>query len=144
MRLPRSSLALLIASLAWASPVPTEAQESRPSLPSPDVPSPISNEDLLRELRQLKSEVADTRRLKDQVIQLQNEVANLRSAPVSFSPSAVAPRPDFSSLMGGTVEGSGSSLFRGGQPRSSSDTGRSGRSAKRASYERGGQPLGDG
>jgi phosphate-selective porin OprO/OprP len=127
----------------WGRGVPALAQQTTSSLPPTNVPSPVSNDDVLRELRQLKSEVAETRRLKDQVIQLQNEVANLRSGPASFAPAAGAPRSDFSGLMGGTVEGSGSSLFRGGQPRSGSDTGGAAGS-EAGQLQRGGQPSGTG
>jgi phosphate-selective porin OprO/OprP len=61
------------------------------------VPAPISNDYLLRELRKLRSEVAETRQLKDQVIQLQNELANMRS-------SGLAPASrDFASVVGSSA-----------------------------------------
>lgn len=49
------------------------------SAPATNLPA-ISNEELLSELHKLRSEVQDTRQLKDQVLQLQNELYNLRHA----------------------------------------------------------------
>src|SRR5947209_2377314 len=106
-------------------------QEARPAPTSPApaaLPPAFSNEELMSELRQLRSEVAESRRLKDQVIQLQNEVANLRTGAngpwTGFS--ATAPGPDFSTMMnGGGLSGTspGESRFRGGQPSGSAGSG---------------------
>ena len=77
------------------------------------------------ELRKLRSEVQETRRLKDQVIQLQNEMANLRPAPMT-SPAQPGPTvtPGSVSGAGGGISSAGGSgagrLFRGGQPSGSS------------------------
>ena len=55
--------------------LPVQAQgPDQPTSPLPSSPSPVTNEDLAKEIRQLKAEVAETRQLKDQVIQLQNEL----------------------------------------------------------------------
>lgn len=131
---------------------PAGAQESGGTLPPTNVPSPITNEDLIRELRQLRSEVAETRRLKDQVIQLQNDLANLRSAPTTSPPVASQPGTDFSTLMGvggssggpgqtyrgGGTGGSAGQPFRGGQPSGGS---LGGGSPGAGQLQRGGQPA---
>jgi len=83
-------------------PDPVRAQSnSNSSPPAAGQPATVTNAELLEELRKLKSEVAETRQLKDQVIQLQNEVYNLRS-------SGLAPaNRDFSSVVGGEVTAPG-------------------------------------
>ena len=59
-------------------PGPVKAQSnSNSSSPAAGQPATVTNAELLEELRKLKAEVAETRQLKDQVIQLQNEVYQL-------------------------------------------------------------------
>ena len=91
---------LILLVVLWNSAVlgPVHAQSAGNSTaPSASQTGTVTNADLLEELRKLKAEVAETRQLKDQVIQLQNEVYQLRS-------SGLAPaNRDFSTVGGGEV-----------------------------------------
>ena len=71
--------------------------------PATNLPA-ISNEELMMELRKLRTEVQETRRLKDQVIQLRNEVANLRPAPMT------APAQPGTTVTTGPVSGAGGGI----------------------------------
>ena len=116
--LPIPILAALMQPLAMAQ---GSAESSTPATKLPA----ISNEELMMELRKLRSEVQETRRLKDQVIQLQNEMANLRSAPgmVPVQPGGTTP-PGGTSVpvprSGGGIGSAGGTgagrVYRGGQP----------------------------
>ncbi len=61
--------------------------QEKPQAALPPVPSPTagaqagSNDDLLQEIRLLRKEVEEARKLKDQVQQLQNELTTLKNAP---------------------------------------------------------------
>jgi phosphate-selective porin OprO/OprP len=61
------------------------------------LPTTISNAELLDEIRQLKAQVAETRQLKDQVTQLQNELYNLRRS------GSLTGNRDFASVVGTEV-----------------------------------------
>lgn len=64
-----------------------------PSPPAASPPSTVSTTDLAEEIRQLKAQVAETRQLKDQVTQLQNELYNMRNS------GAAATNRDFASMV---------------------------------------------
>jgi hypothetical protein len=91
--------------------------DSNSSAPAASQPATVTNAELLDELRKLKAEVAETRQLKDQVTQLQNEVYNLRS-------SGLAPaNRDFASVVGGeAASSSGPPLAAPLAPRSPGET----------------------
>ena len=73
----------------WA--LPAKAQQPASSSAGTSADKGVSNEQLIEELRNLRKEVAETRKLQDQVTQLQREVANLRTAPI---PGSTAPDSD--------------------------------------------------
>jgi phosphate-selective porin OprO and OprP len=89
-------LVVVLVTIGVTSPLRAQSAGNTMS-PTTSQPATITNADLLDELRKLKAEVAETRQLKDQVTQLQNEVYQLRS-------SGVAPaNRDFSTVVGGEV-----------------------------------------
>jgi phosphate-selective porin OprO/OprP len=71
------------------------------------------------ELRELKEEVKEARKLKEQVVKLQGELASLRttstlpSQTVGGTPATPSPNPGIGSMGGSTDAGQ---LYRGGQP----------------------------
>jgi phosphate-selective porin OprO and OprP len=92
---PRSHGFIISAGLVlWALQSPSRAQSQEPTLPPASPPATVSNADLAEEIRQLKAEVRETRQLKDQVTQLQNELYNLRNS------TTAATNRDFASVVG--------------------------------------------
>jgi phosphate-selective porin OprO/OprP len=96
-RAPTSARALTSVLLALVATSLPEAGAAQPPSPAPNplptaIPGP-SNDELLREIRALRKEVAETRVLKDQVGQLRKELSTLR--PVSArTPALPATQPD--------------------------------------------------
>ena len=94
MRCPGRT-AIVAVMVAWALQIHAMAQEVKvPATPAASSAPTVTNTELLDELRKLKSEVAEARQLKDQVIQLQNEVYNLRNSGISTG------NRDFASVVG--------------------------------------------
>lgn len=85
------------------------AQDFAPTTPSEAAPAPISNEELLQEMQRLRAEVAESRELKEQVSQLQNELSTMREnvAAPTFGPN---PGVSLASYF------QSGNLNRGGQP----------------------------
>jgi phosphate-selective porin OprO/OprP len=81
---------------AQDAPAPTPPPPA-PSTPPPEVaratPPPTTNEELLQELRRLRSEVAEASQLRREVEQLRSEVSTLRAQPSAPAPGAAARSP---------------------------------------------------
>jgi phosphate-selective porin OprO/OprP len=82
-----------------------------------------TNAEMLEELRALRKEVNDAKALKDQVIQLQNELANLRG-PTTVGASPASGAAGGGGVMSGGGGSSGGTTYRGGQPVAGSSVGR--------------------
>lgn len=105
--------------LGWSAG-PSRAQAPAVPEPLPGASAP-SNSELLEELRALRKEVNEARGLKDQVTQLQNELANLK-APTAASGAPAAGRlggvgGSTDGSLGSMLSGSMGDTYRGGQPR---------------------------
>ena len=97
----------------------------------------ISTEDLLLEMRRLRAEVEESRKLQDQVTQLQSELSTLRE--VANSP-AFGPGPGVS--LASFFQSPGEAMNRGGQPAALSGPGGTGPNAPGFNFSDfvGGQP----
>ena len=110
MRLVGRTVSLLLLGLACCGRA--RAQEFASPSPGENAPTgTISNEELLLEMRRLRAEVEESRKLKDQVTQLQSELSTLREN--SGSP-AFGPGPGVS--LASFFQSPGEAMNRGGQP----------------------------
>ncbi len=70
----------------------SRAQQVTPVPPPPSAPAAsISNEELLKEIRALRAEVAEARKLKEQMGQLRSELTGLRRASLPAQSSTASP-----------------------------------------------------
>ena len=72
--------AVVVATIAASLAGEAKAQQPAPSPPAPAAPATATDQELLQEMRKLRAEVNEARKLREQVEKLQAEVTTLRSA----------------------------------------------------------------